>query len=217
MNKITCCFILAVSILLVGCSDDTSDKKPVSNTTNAPSINAEGKSSTGTSTSVLNNYENDYGEFEVFYSRDKLDLKETYEDFGLNVSSVEYGAFLVSDAYDYYPDLENNEGKIGYVKIHIAMELPATLDPALFFYPSQTVLTIAPDIPPISTDNNFADEVAVNLGEVATDEGYLFYLLAPNEVKKLDEVKSFTLSTFAPFTSRNMEMKEGFSFKVSLD
>lgn len=209
-----------MSILLVGCSDDTS-KKAGSGTNNAPSVNAEENSSTVSSTNlsntVMNNYENEYGEFEVLYSRDKLGLKETYEDFGLHVSSVEYGVFSVSDAYDYYPDFENSEGEIGYVKIHIAMELPATLDPALFFFPNQTVLTIAQDIPPISTDNNFADEVAVNLGEVAADEGYLFYLLAPNEVKKLDEVKSFTLSTFAPFTSRDMNMKEGFSFNVTLE
>lgn len=210
-----------LSIVLGGCGGDSSSKIPVSDTNNAPSVNTDNNSSTenhsNLSNNVLQEYENEHGTFEVFYSKDNLGLIETYEDFGLHVSSVEYGEFAVSDAFDYYPDLENKEGKIGYVKVKIAMDLPTSLDPALFFLPNQTTLTISQEFPPTTSDNNFADEVAVNLGEVAANEGYLFYLLAPNEMAKLNEVKSFTLSTFAPFTSSNMDMKEGFNFKVIVD
>lgn len=222
MKKTICC-LLSVCFLLVGCGDDdTSTKETVPVTNNTSQQNSEQTSSENNPKSLdksITTYENEHGEFEVLYSKDNLGLNETYEDFGLQISAVEYGVFSVSEAYDYYPDIENNEGKIGYIKVHIAMDLPPTLAPALFFYPHHTVLTITDDIniPPVYSDNNFADEVAVNLGEVAEEEGYLFYLLSPMQKEKLDETNSFTLTSFAPFTSSNMEVKEGFTFNISLN
>lgn len=221
MNKITRSFILVVGIFLVGCGDDSSEKKPVSATNNTPTENANNSNTNNSSQKTfdkIKDYENEYGQFEVLYAKDNLGLSETYDDFEINVSSVEYGLFSISEAYDYYPELENKEGKIGYVKVHIAMDLPASVDPGITFYPNLTELTITEDIPPIASDNNFADEVAINLGTVAMEEGYLFYLLAPNAVEKLEEVKSFSLSTFAPFTSNNMfNLIEGYQFKISFD
>lgn len=221
LNKITCCFILAVSLLLVGCGEDSSNHESASNPNNAANVSTKNNGSTEVETNlsktVIKAYENEHGKFEVNYTKDNLGLIETFNDFGLHVSSIEYGVFSVSGAYDYYPDLENGEGKIGYVKIKIAMDIPETLDPSFFFYPNYTVLTISQEIPPISTDNNFSDNVGVNLGELNMEEGYLFYLLAPNEKDRLDEVKSITLSTFAPFTSKNMDLKEGYTFNIILE
>ncbi len=212
--------MLLVCILLAGCGeDDTSFKKSKTDSDNPAT--AEENPSSETTTDLFSNairsYENEHGAFEVHYEKDNLVLVETVEDFGLEVSSVEYGVFSVSDAYDYYTDLEDKEGKIGYVKIHIAMNLPTSIDPAQFFFPHQATLSISEKFFPTTSDNNFADEVAVNLGEVAAMEGNLFYLLSSEERKALEETKSFTLTALAPFTSKNMDLKEGYVFSITLD
>lgn len=126
MKKTIYCLIV-VCFLLVGCGDNTSSKenKPVNNDT--PESNSENTISENNPNALnktITTYENEYGKFEVLYSKDNLGLKETYEDFGIQISSVEYGVFSVSEAYDYYPEKENNEGKIAYIKVHISMDLP---------------------------------------------------------------------------------------------
>lgn len=221
MKKVHFISFMVVGFLLASCGDEKSSNEPDNNSNSNAQVKTEDTSSTkittGLFSNVIESYENEHGTFEVLYSKDNLGLSETYEDFGLQVSYVEYGVFSVSDEYDYYPDIEDEEGKIGYVKLKIAMDLPASIDPAVLFVPVQSVLTITQDMPPLFSDSNFADDVTVKLGEVAAEEGYLFYLLAPNDREKLDQVKSFTLSTMAPFTSKIIDMKEGYMFTINLD
>lgn len=221
MKKVHFINLMVAGLLLASCGDEESsteaDHNSNSNVQVQPKDTSSTKITTGLFSKVIESYENEHGTFEVLYRKDNLGLRETYEDFGLRVSTVEYGMFSVSDAYDYYPDLEDDEGKIGYVKLKMAMDLPASIDPAVLFFPDRSVLTITQDIPPLTSDNNFADNVAVNLGEVVVEEGDLFYLLSPNDREKLDQVKSFTLSTMAPFTTKIMDMKEGYTFTIHLD
>ena len=210
--------LLLGSILLASCGKDSTIQDSSENKMNEKSEDSKTTATMATtSKSTLHSYDNEHGAFEVFYKKDNLGLVETNEDYGLEVSSIEYGEFSVADAFDYYPDLENDDGKIGYVKVKIAMSLPSNIDPAQFFFPDQTTLTITDDFPPTTSDNNFADPVAVNLGEVAAKDGYLFYLLSPAETKALKEAKSVSLTTMAPFTSKNMEIKEGYHFEVTLE
>ncbi|MEK4628571.1 hypothetical protein MKZ17_10225 [Solibacillus sp. FSL R7-0682] len=207
--------LLFVSFVLASCGKDTTIQDAGESKMNENSKSTATMATTSNST--LHSYDNEHGAFEVFYTKDNLGLVETNEDYGLEVSSIEYGEFSVADTFDYYPDLENDDGKIGYVKVKIEMNLPENIDPSQFFYPDQTTLTITEEFQPASSDNNFADPVSIELGEITGNEGYLFYLLSPAETKALKEAKSVTLTTMAPFTSKNMDIKEGYHFKVTLD
>ena len=193
--------MLGLSLLLIGCSDDSEEKL------------ANDKTNETQQPVSYDPYTNDFGQFEITAKKEQLELTETASDISLTIQSIEQGKVKLSDYYaPTYENMANNEGYVPYIKAHMKIDAPIDeLKENTIFYAYQaSILTDTGHS--TQSESTFSDKVSIENNDVMQLEGDIYFILSNHE-----ELESITITVPAPFDKEtNLSVSDNLTFKIDL-
>lgn len=201
MNKLVCSLMLGLSLLLIGCSDNSEEKLANDETTEAQQPVS------------YDPYTNEFGQFEIIAKKEQLELTETGSDISLTIQSIEQGKVKLSDYYaSTYENMTDDEGYVPYIKAHMKIEAPIDeLKENTIFYAYQaSILTDTGHS--TQSESTFSDKVSIQNNEMMQLEGDIYFIISDHE-----ELQSVTITVPAPFDKEtNLSMSDNLTFKIDL-
>ena len=200
MNRLIFSLLLAFSLLLTGCSDDSEE-----------TVNNE----TGSTQQVVSfdPYTNEFGQFEVTTKKEQLDIEEKIDDISLTIQSIEQGKVKFSENYaSTYNNLADDKGYVSYIKARMKIDAPVDeLIENIIFYTYQASIQTNTGYS-TQSDSTFSDKVSIQNNEMMQLEGDIYFILGNQE-----ELQRVTITVPAPFNkTTNLSLGDNLTFKIDL-